>query len=507
MEKNIYKENFEKIAERFFFIAEQTGQLIFDGDAITGKIEWSGAIEEFTGYTQEEFSNFDLEACKELIHPEEQERVWNALEKSLKTGEKFGQKFRFKRKDGSYIYVEDNSIFLKDENNRIYRGIGLFKNVTENKHTKEKLEVSEEQLKMNKEQIVKYLQNFRGIGFQLDNNFDLEFLHGATEEITGYRSEEFLSGKIKLFQLVRPEEKSHFFENRIKLKTTSKSLVEQEYRIRKRDGSIVWLFESIQVVKNINQEKRLYQGFIQDITERKISMETIEQTEKLRKKEIHHRIKNNLQIISSLLDLECDKLLSGTLNHKKITEAFQESHNRIISMSIIHEELYNSKDMETINFASYLKKLTNDLFNSYKVGNSDISLHLYVDDFFFEMEIAIPLGIIINELVSNSLKYAFPDGMNGEICIKLHQEVNEKNKVSISKIADNDMQNNSCCHRVYSLIVEDNGIGFPDSIDFKNTSSLGLQLVNTLVDQIGGDIELKKVSGTKFEIVFMDYRK
>jgi PAS domain S-box-containing protein len=502
MEKNWYRENFEKIAEKFFFIAEQTGQLIFDGDAMTGKIEWSGAIEEFTGYTKEEFSKVDLEACRELIHPGERERVWSALKNSLKTGEKLGEKFRFKRKDGSYIYVEDTSVFLKDENNRVYRGIGLFKNVTENKQTQEKLEISEEQLKINEEQIIKYLQNFRGIGFQLDNNFDLALLHGATEEITGYRSEEFLSGKIRLFQLVRPEDKSLFHENRIKLRTTSTSLVEQEYRIQNRNGNIVWLFESIQIVHNVNPAKRLYQGFIQDITEKKIATETVERAEKIRKKEIHHRIKNNLQIISSLLDLECDKLLSDTLDHKKITEAFQESHNRIISMSIIHEELYNSKDMETINFTSYLQKLTTDLFNSYKVGNSDISLRLDAGDFFFEMDTAIPLGIIINELVSNSLKYAFPDGMNGEISIKIRQEVNEENKSSISRIADNDMQNNFCC-RYFSLIVEDNGIGFPDSIDFKNTSSLGLQLVNTLVDQIGGDIALKKESGTKFEIRFI----
>ncbi|WP_243684376.1 sensor histidine kinase [Methanosarcina barkeri] len=110
------------------------------------------------------------------------------------------------------------------------------------------------------------------------------------------------------------------------------------------------------------------------------------------KKEIHHRIKNNLQVISSLLELECENLLSGDLEREKVIEAFRESNNRIISMSIIHEELYNSKDMETINFASYLKELTDDLFKSYKVGSSDIQLLLDVDDIFFEMDNAIPLG-------------------------------------------------------------------------------------------------------------------
>lgn len=485
MEEGFYKENLEKIEKRFFSIAEMTGQLIFDGDAKTGKIEWSGPIEEFTGYTPEELSKFDLTACKTLIHPEDIDKVWNALENSLKTGEKFGQKFRFRKKDGSYIHVEDSSVFLKDENNYVYRGIGLFKNITENKHAQEKLKVSEEH-------IVKYLQNFRGIGFELDNNFNLVLLHGAVEEITGYKSEELLSGKIKLVWLVNPEDKSNFLQNREKMSTASNSLVEQEYRILNKNGDIVWVFESIQVVHNIDKTKQFYQGFIQDVTETKVAKETLDKAEKLRKKEIHHRIKNNLQVISSLLELECENLLSGNLEREKVIEAFRESNNRIISMSMIHEELYNSKDMETINFASYLEELTNDLFKSYKVGNSDIRLILGVEDIFFEMDNAIPLGIIVNELISNSLKYAFPEGRNGKIYVKLYRDVNNKKKILTSL----------CRH--YTLVVEDDGVGLPDSIDFRNTSSLGLQLVNTLVDQINGNIELENESGTKYTIQFMD---
>lgn len=485
MEGDFYKENLKKIEKRFFSIAEMTGQLIFDGDAKTGKIEWSGPVKEFTGYTQEEFSKIDLAACKELIHPEDRKRVWCALENSLKTGEKFEQKFRFRKKDGSYIYVEDSSVFLKDENDYVCRAIGLFKNITENKYAQEKLKVSEEH-------ILKYLQNFRGIGFELDNNFNLVLLHGAVEEITGYRNEEFLSGKIRFAQLVHPEDRNNFLDNRKELSTTSNSLAEQEYRIVNRNGNIVWVFESIQFVHDIEKTNQFYQGFIQDVTERKIAKEALDKAEKLRKKEIHHRIKNNLQVISSLLELECENLLSGNLEREKVIEAFRESNNRIISMSIIHEELYNSKDMETINFASYLKELTDDLFKSYKVGNSDIRLLLDVEDIFFEMDIAIPLGIIVNELVSNSLKYAFPEGRSGKIHIKLHRNVNDKKKILI------------CPPRHFTLISEDNGIGFPDSIDFRNTSSLGLQLVNTLVDQINGDIELEKGSGTKYRIRFTD---
>jgi PAS domain S-box-containing protein len=494
MEKNNHNENLEKIAERFFSIAEQSEQLIFDGDPKTGKIGWYGAIEEITGYTPEEFSEVDLEVCKGLVHHDELETFWNILENSLKTGGKFEQKFRFKKKDGSYIYVDQSSIFLKDENNCVYRAIGLIKNITEKKHDQEKLKITEERL-------LRYLQNFRGIGFQLDSNFNFVLLHGAVKEITGYENEDFFSGKIQLVQLVDTEDLNNFLENRRELNLASNPLVEQEYRILNRNGNWVWVFESIQVVYGIDKANRLYQGFIQDITERKNATEALERVEKLRKKEIHHRVKNNLQVISSLLDLECDNLLSGIPDHDKIAKVFRDSQNRIVSMSVIHEELYNSKDMETINFASYLKKLTSDLLKSYKVGNSDVELLLDVGDFFFKMDNAIPLGIIVNELVSNSLKYAFPDGRRGEIHIEL-QVVDGKNETLGNAIVDYNVQNNLCPSRFFKLIVGDNGIGFPQSNNFKCTSSLGLQLVNTLVDQIGGSIELKNGPGTKFQILF-----
>ncbi|WP_243684377.1 PAS domain-containing protein [Methanosarcina barkeri] len=168
----------------------------------------------------------------------------------------------FGKKDGNYIYVEDSSVFLKGKNDCVYRGIGLLKNITENKYAQEKLKVSEEH-------ILKYLQNFRGIGFELDNNFNLMLLHGAVEEITGHRNEEFLSGKIKLVQLVYPEDQINFLENRKKLNITPNSLTEQEYRILNRNGNIVWVFESIHVVHDINKANQFYQGFIQDVTEQK----------------------------------------------------------------------------------------------------------------------------------------------------------------------------------------------------------------------------------------------
>lgn len=168
-------------------------------------------------------------------------------------------------------------------------------------------------------------------------------------------------------------------------------------------------------------------------------------------------------------------------------------------MSLIHEELYKTGetgDVETFDFKAYIQKLANELFRSYVVGNEDIHLKLDMESAFLGMDTGIPLGIIINELVSNSLKHAFPTGKGGEIQIKLHRPHTDESK--------NNRDRGSCEVSEFVLTVSDNGIGLPENIDFRHTSSLGLQLVNILVDQIGGSIELKSGNGTEFRMKFKE---
>ncbi len=191
-------------------------------------------------------------------------------------------------------------------------------------------------------------------------------------------------------------------------------------------------------------------------------------------REIHHRVKNNLQVISSLLNLQ-----SSYIEDKKALEIFRESQNRIRSMALIHEKLYQSKDLNKIEFSEYVKSLIKDLFSSYSVDTERIILNSDLEGIYFEIDIAILCGLIINELVSNSFKHAFPHGRKGEIYIGLKKE-NQK----------------------FTLIVRDTGVGFPANIDYRKTESLGLQLVNTLTDQLGGKIELTQNGFTEFKIVF-----
>ncbi|MEH1831508.1 MAG: histidine kinase dimerization/phosphoacceptor domain -containing protein [Nostoc sp.] len=192
-------------------------------------------------------------------------------------------------------------------------------------------------------------------------------------------------------------------------------------------------------------------------------------------KEIHHRVKNNLQIISSLLNLQADYLKDN-----QALEVFKDSQNRIESMALIHEKLYQSQDLARINFANYIQDLVNNLFSSYNVSSSTITLKMNVEEVFLVIDAAIPCGLIINELISNSLKYAFPQGKPGEICIEF---------CSIEA-------------NLFTLIISDNGVGFTKKFDFQTTESLGLRLVKGLTHQLQGNIDFISQNGVKYKIIF-----
>lgn len=215
----------------------------------------------------------------------------------------------------------------------------------------------------------------------------------------------------------------------------------------------------------------------EDITERTVADQLIKDSleeKKVLLKEIHHRVKNNLQIVSSLLNVQ-----ATYITDKKALECFTESQNRVKSMALIHEKLYQSEDLSRVDFAEYIGNLSKSLFNSYNVNIGNIGLDIAVDNLRLDIDKAIPCGLIINELVSNSLKHAFPDNRKGEVSIKMC-------------IAENR----------YILIISDNGVGFPAGIDYRNTTSLGLQLINMIVSQLDGTIDLDSSTGTKFTITF-----
>jgi len=236
-----------------------------------------------------------------------------------------------------------------------------------------------------------------------------------------------------------------------------------------------------------------------DITEHRKAEEALKKIDDARIKEIHHRIKNNLQVISSLLSLEAERF-----NDIKVLGAFKDSQNRVASMALIHEELYRSKGPDDLDFAAYLRKLTENLLNSYNLRNNGISLKSNFEQVNLNMDTAIPLGIIVNELVSNSLKHAFPSGRKGEISISL-ERTNYSNINIKNCNVENEYGAKDNFH--YVLTVADNGKGILEGITLQTVDSLGLQLVSILVEQIDGYVELKRDHGTEFVIWFNNMGK
>ncbi|NYB52928.1 MAG: PAS domain S-box protein [Methanobacteriaceae archaeon] len=198
-------------------------------------------------------------------------------------------------------------------------------------------------------------------------------------------------------------------------------------------------------------------------------------------KEIHHRVKNNLMIISSLLNLQ-----SHYITDDKARTIFQESQNRAKSMALIHERLYRTESLRKIEFDDYIRTLATDLFHSYNLGPG-INLSLDLEPVKLDVNSAIPLGLIANELVTNSFKYAFPSGQ-GKLSIKFHQLNEMDDKLG----------------KEFEMIISDDGIGFPEDVDFREVDSLGLQLVNNLTSQLNGTIDLDRSHGTKFTIRFKE---
>ncbi|ADI74933.1 signal transduction histidine kinase [Methanohalobium evestigatum Z-7303] len=251
--------------------------------------------------------------------------------------------------------------------------------------------------------------------------------------------------------------------------------------VRDSNGNIIGIIKILNdITERVKNRKKLkkYSEQLEKINrelEKRVQDKTeqIKNAERMRELELHHRVKNNLQVISSLLSLQSEKF-----DDEEVYEAFKDTQNRVVSMALVHEKLYRTNHLENIDLNDYVNDLVNHLKGLYDGGN--ISLNIDVQNIYFELDTIIPFGMLINEIVSNSLKYAFSEDESGEVTIKLSQDEEGYN----------------------ILIIADNGRGISENVNIKESESLGLQLVNSLVDQLNGNFELDTSNGTKFIIEF-----
>ena len=356
--------------------------------------------------------------------------------------------------------------------------------ISERKNSEEALQQSNERLRL--------AQQAARIGtFEWNIQTGVNTWTPEMEAVYGLQPGEFDKTQTAWEQLVHAEDRQNAI-NMVEQAFQTGEPTEGEWRIIWRDGSIHWLTGRFQVFRDEAGQPLRLTGVNIDITKQKEADEALAKIEIARKQEIHHRIKNNLQVISSLLDLQAEQFrVKEFIKNSEVLEAFRESQDRVISMALIHEELYKGGGFETLNFSPYIKELTENLYQTYSVGKNNISLKLDLEEnTYLDMDIAVPLGIIVNEFVSNSLKHAFPTGNEGEIRIELHREKNEEC-----------ITNDEDC-TTFVLTVSDNGIGIPDDFEIEELDSLGMQLVNTLVDQLDGELEIKRDNGTEFTVRF-----
>ncbi len=252
-----------------------------------------------------------------------------------------------------------------------------------------------------------------------------------------------------------------------------------EKRFVQRDAGIVWASLTVSLVSDESWEPRYFIAVIEDTTDRKhaeMAVKTSLAEKEVLLREIHHRVKNNMQVISSLLNLQAKGIEDARLGRM-----FQESQSRVRAMALIHEILYQSGHLGRIDLGEYVTKLATSLVQMYGTGSDRVNLRIGAGDVTLGIDDTVPCGLVINELLSNSLKYAFRDGRAGEIGIEAAPATNGRIK----------------------LVVHDDGVGIPAEIDIRNTETMGMRLVVGLVEsQLGGLLDLERDNGTRFTITF-----
>ena len=310
--------------------------------------------------------------------------------------------------------------------------------------------------------------------FETDINADLTFMNVYAFEMFGYTQEDIDNG-LNILELIIEEDRP---ASRNKIKNVLKGQVTgDEYTAQRNDKSLfpIMLYSNPILNDDIHEG---FRGIIIDISDLKNAEEKIFASLKEKEvllQEIHHRVKNNMQIISSLLSLQANNTGS-----EEATEVLKESRGRVKSMAMIHEKLYQSHNLSRLNIGEYLTNLVNDILSSYSGVSSRVTKNVHVDDIYLNIDTALPMGLIVNELVSNCIKHAFPDG---------------KGNINVSLVSDKDE---------YILDVSDNGIGLEEDVDPFDSNSLGLKLVNSLSIQLEGKLEVKRDGPTSFKLTFKE---
>jgi len=376
--------------------------------------------------------------------------------------------------DGRTGWVSTTKVPLRDKQGRIVGTIGISRDITERKQAEEALS--------NKQRMLVRTEGITHVGSW---EWDI-----ARDKVTW--SDELF----RIFQRDPREGAPSFAEHpafyhpddMARLRQAVEAAVadgipyELELRAIRKDGETrICVARGVAEMAPGEQAVSLF-GSLQDITERKQAEDIIKaslQEKEVMLREIHHRVKNNMQVISSLFNLQ-----AGHTQSREYREILKGGQTRIQAMSLVHEKLYQSRALSKINLATYVQSLAVLLFQSYRMDFNQVRLETDYEDVPLDINSAVPCGLILNELISNSLKHAFPEGRKGKIRIGLKRSPDD----------------------TIIIRVADDGIGFSKKFDFRRSESLGLQIANLLVGQLDGTIELDRENGTAFTVTFRELK-
>jgi PAS domain S-box len=426
------------------------------------------ASAKLTGYTVAELQKLNTD---NLSHPND---VFKEKLERQRCNTHYQMEKRFKHRDGHSFWVDSPGIYLKDAQGQPQCLMLLVQDISDRKYAETVFVENERRFRQIFEEVP---VGMAIIGF----NHRLLRVNHTLCDILGYSEAELLSRPFDV--LTHPEDAMQDALLAKQLYYGRIPHYQVEKRCIRKDQQVIWVLLTAYVLRNDKGKAINSLAMIRDITKQKLAEAAIQhdlQRKELCIKEVHHRVKNNLHVIANLLELQAQ-----TIDDPQITALFYDSQNRIYAMSLIHEQLYHSNhQLGQIEFASYLQNLVDNLCMSYGLYQRPVRQKLELETITLNTETAVPCGLIVNEVVTNSLKYAWRDLTNVQpeiyISFKKHPSQNQ-----------------------LELIIRDNGIGL--SPEHQNTDkTLGLRLVRMLVRQLDGTLEIKNDAGTQFKITFTE---
>ncbi len=447
--------------EKFRAVADTTHAVIFiyQNDKF---VYGNSYAEVLTGYKLDELYNMNF---WDIVHPDFKEEAKTRGQARQEGASDIPTRFELKIicKSGEEKWVDFSASLFENEGKVAVLGTAI--DITERKKINEVIKASEEKFRAVAESMPAQIVIFQDDKFVYANPY--------TEKLTGYTTEETL--KMNFWDLVSVENREEV-KNKGIARQQGKPVPESyEIKIETKSGEEKWLFYSAKVI-NYNGKPAVL-GTSIDITQLKKAEANLKGSlieKEILIKEIHHRVKNNLQIVSSLL-----KLQSTYVKDKEALNLFKESQNRVQSMALIHQKLYQARDLTNINFSEYAGNLISYLMQTFGITPDIMEVSIKPEKIYMSIDNAIPAGLIINELVTNSIKHGFPPNTPGKIDIF----------TSYDEITEN-----------YTMTVRDNGVGIPGDIDINSSGSFGLKLVTTLTEQMKGNINVIRENGTMFVV-------